>query len=320
MRHYQDLIKRELFVMLRRTFFCASFMLSTLHAMELKLPENEAEIYKKMLSNCISGVVGQHDTDWSNLNDQATKYWRDPTPVLTQTVERQIEKLYPLLINTFLNNEEAAKRIMADYFSTQCENLYDHYLDTKDSTYSYFRSFPTQYSATVAYESKAIEMGIRLHENYHQLYAIGNQRENKRVEIIEQMNQQLEEIEKENEREKQKKNEMVRAKGRPAPSIIQGPKKPIRTLPRNQNSNTDLKTPSKPKTSGYPIHSPPTNLLEEIRNRSMKLRHVAPESFNRHKDPESLQEILKSRLKKIHKATHGAASSPSDDYEENAWQ
>ena len=302
--------------MLKRSVFCAAFMLYPLHSMEKNSPENEAEVYKRMLFNCLPGIIETyHGNDWIDLNSQADNYWGDPMVILTQRVENQVNALYPLLLNTFLNNEKAAKCVMADYFNAQCEKLYDHFLDNKNSSYSYFRRLPTQYSATLAYESKAVEMGIHLNEYYHQLYDIENQNGTTRIKLIEGINQQLEEQEKENKRIAEEENQMVRAKKMPAPPKLLGQKKPYRSTPKELSPSIELKT----TTRVSPLNHPPINLLEEIRNKSTRLKHVAPESFKRRKDPESLEEILKKGLKRIHRGTQGLSSSPSNDTEGGTW-
>lgn len=292
--------------MLKWLFICGAFMLSPSPSMDNNPPINEAEIYKRMLFNCLPAILETyHADDWMDLNDQAAQYWRDPTPILTQTVESRVNILYPVLLKTFLNNENAVKRIMADYFNAQCENLYDHFLENKDRTYSYFRSFPTQYSATLAYESKAVEMGIYLNENYHQLYAIENQRETQRTKLIEDMNQQI--------AEKERNHKKMKIAITPPPV----PSKSMRPLAKGYIPKTKSKTPT-----NISSQDSIKQLLEDIRKGEFKLKHVEAEPFSNYRDPNSLAEILKSGLKRIHRGTHGAYKtygSHPDEMEEHIW-
>lgn len=273
---------------------CLSFVIPVM-SMEIDttiIKGSPSNIHQKMLSNCLPAMLETyHGDDWAQVNTLAAASWRDPGNILRVAIDGQVNKIYPVLLQTFLNNEVAAKKFMTEYFfHVQCERLYAHYLENKSKTYSYFRSFPTEYSATLAYEDKALEMGISLEPVYHQIYLIESERA-KRIEV------RNEDISKPKEGQGMKNG----AK-RKAPSMIKSaPRKPYRIAEvlefKIQPVVTTIQTPS---MNG--------DVLEDIRKGSFKLRPVRNVRLNdrgrpkndAEKDFDSFTAIMKKRFDVIH--------------------
>ncbi len=249
--------------------------------------ESPSNIHQKMLSNCLPALLETyHGDDWAQVNTLAVSSWRDPGNILRLAIDGQVNKLYPVLLQTFLNNEDAAKKFMTEYFfNVQCEKLYAHYLDNKNKTFSYFRSFPTEYSVTLAYEDKALEMGISLETVYHQLYLIESERA-KRIEV------RNEDISKPKEGQR-----MQNGAKRKAPSMIKtAPRKPYRiTEPAKIMIEPIVKT-----IQGSPMHS---DVLKDIREGSFKLKSIENVRLNdrgKSKNDSDLAIALKKRFDILH--------------------
>lgn len=276
-----------------------SILLSCSNAME----DTPQEIFTKMISNGVRCVLElYHGNDWYELNAQANEYWRDPTPVLTENLTRKTNHLKTFLTETFLENDSAIKRVLSKYITNQCESLYADYQRNKDSTYSYFRSFPTQYTTTLVYESKAIELGIRLNQNYHQLYNLSTHQDDFRTRIIEEMNHKIPPIPQGTETIK-------------SPTLKKAPPPPpgaMKPLAKGYAPKNIKKSPSLPiipdSVRGY---------LNDIKKGSFKLRHIDPETLQKYTDPESLPEILKRGLKSINSGVHGKEDLLPD--RDNEW-
>lgn len=272
--------------------------------MEINTPPakgSQSDIHQKMLSNCLPALLETyHGGDWQQVNTLATSSWRDPGNILRVAIDTQVNKLYPVLLRTFLNNEDAAKKFMAEYFfNVQCENLYDHYSANKNKTYSYFRSFPTEYLVTLAYEDKALEMGISLKTVYHQLYLI----ESERAKMIEARNEDI---------SKPKEGQALQnLRNRKAPTFtIKAPRKPYRT--------TDA-----PKVKIQPPMTSPmlNDVLEDIRRGAFKLRPIENACLNdwgrARRDPNNLAAILKTRFDILHGINREVMVNKTGDQIEN---
>lgn len=257
----------------------------------------ESDIKSKMISNGIRSILDvYHGNDWEILNNQANQYWRDPTEQLSTTLDEQISKLTSFLDATFLGNENAVKKILENYFTEQCEKLYEDYNKTNTQSFSYLRSFPTQYTTTLTYESKAIELGIRLQQNFHQLYSLTHQLDDIRAKKIEIENNKIPVFSPPPVENLPKKS--------PPPPPINVMKSPA----KGYDPKAVKKTPQLPT---IPEHV--KGFLDDIRMGKFTLKHVDPKSIGSYKDPNSLSEILKRGLEKIERNVHhGEEKSPRE--------
>ncbi len=143
----------------------------------LQAQETEADIYKRMIGNAIvSNMEENHANDWRTVETTASHFWRDPTSALDQEVRALEGKFYRFLNSTLLRDETSVKKILKHYFEYQLDRLVGDYQKAPVSRYQFWSKLPSHGHAILAFELLAVERGIKLDENYHQLFSLASER------------------------------------------------------------------------------------------------------------------------------------------------
>ncbi len=143
----------------------------------LQAQENEADIYKRMIGNAIVSTMEEHHaSDWKTVETTASHFWRDPTSALDQEVRALEGKFYRFLNSTLLGDEASVKKILKHYFEYQLDRLVGEYQKAPVSRYQFWSKLPSHGHAILAFQLLAVERGIKLDENYHQLFSLASER------------------------------------------------------------------------------------------------------------------------------------------------
>lgn len=74
------------------------------------------------------------------------------------------------------------------YIDIQCQLLYEDFQKNPQGSFSGWLAYPSQYIAPMAYEAKAIDMGLYLETHYHKLYAKTQQLSSTKEQQLEDLN------------------------------------------------------------------------------------------------------------------------------------
>lgn len=139
--------------------------------------EPNQSIYTRMISGAImSTMEGHHSHDWKEISDTASTFWRDPSSALDQEVRRLQGKFQRFLFSTFLGDQASVKKIMKRYFDYQLECLVSDYRKSPTSRSQIWSKIPPQCHAIIAFELLAVELGIKLDHNYHEMFYLISER------------------------------------------------------------------------------------------------------------------------------------------------
>lgn len=167
-----------------RSFIISLLMINTL----VHSQEPERDIHMKMIGNSvISNMEEHHSHDWKKIETLASKFWKDPSSAVDQKVRKLEGKFYRFLLNTFLGDIPSVKKILRHYFEYQLDSLIADFQRAPVSRYQFWSKIPSHCHAVLAFELLAIERGIKLDENYHQLFSLASER----ARLIEEESQKI---------------------------------------------------------------------------------------------------------------------------------
>ncbi|MBX3457635.1 MAG: hypothetical protein KF820_04680 [Candidatus Paracaedibacteraceae bacterium] len=139
--------------------------------------ESDQSIYTRMISSAIMSTMEEHHSyDWKEISDTASKFWKDPSSALDQEVRRLQGKFQRFLFSTFLGDQASVKKIMKRYFDYQLECLVADHEKAPISRYQFWSKIPSHYHAILAFELLAVELGIKLDHNYHEMFSLVSER------------------------------------------------------------------------------------------------------------------------------------------------
>lgn len=139
--------------------------------------ESDQSIYTRMISGAIMSTMEEHHShDWKEISDTASTFWRDPSSALDQEVRRLQGKFQRFLFSTFLGDQASVQKIMKRYFDYQLECLVSDYRKSPTSRSQIWSKIPPQCHAIIAFELRAVELGIKLDHNYHEMFYLISER------------------------------------------------------------------------------------------------------------------------------------------------
>ncbi len=278
-----------------KKFLYVSALLSSL-SFATEIPEqSKVQILTGMVHNSFHAALEYyHKDDWSEIRDLASRFWRDPSSPLEQEVKIRVNRFHNFLLKTFNYDKKASLTILKHYFDYQLDCLQFDYGNAPKSRFQVWSNTPPQYHATLAFEIVAGTLGVKIATDYHAQYALASEQ----ARFIEEQQRKL-------------KDEFSKAPPPPppppSPSLSPLPKLRI-GLKSNKNeiSLISIKGPLNASTQGSQIpkvgsSSLPSNVLEEIKGKSFKLKPASDRILKAKPVNEEIDftALLKLRLEKI---------------------